>query len=289
MKKGILHGILAYGSWGLFPIFWKQLQSVDALQIIGHRIVWSFFVVSGLLLLLTKVSRKELIPSRNVLLVYVVASLLIGVNWLLYVWAVNSGHIVESSLGYFINPLFSVLFGIFFFGEKLRKLQILALLLATAGVVYLSLTVGSVPWIALSLALSFGLYGVVKKKASLPPLHGLLLETGLLFIPAVAYLLFREANQTAAFLHGSAKTNMLLLACGAITTFPLVFFASAAQKIPLSLLGFLQYLSPTLQFLTGVLLYQEPFSQERFAGFGLVWVALGVFAWDGRQHRKPKA
>ena len=289
MKKGILHGILAYGSWGLFPIFWKQLQSVDALQIIGHRIVWSFIVLSGLLLLLGKVTRKELIPSRKVLEVYVLASLLIGVNWLLYVWAVNSGHIVESSLGYFINPLFSVCFGIFFFGEKLRKLQVGALLMATGGVVYLSLALGSVPWIALTLALSFGLYGVVKKKASLPPLHGLLLETGLLFIPALLYLIFRETEQTAAFLHGPPKTSWLLLACGAITTFPLVFFASAAQKIPLSLLGFLQYLSPTLQFLTGVLLYQEPFSKERFIGFGMVWLALGVFAWDGRQSRKASS
>ena len=281
MNKGILHGILAYALWGLFPIFWKQLSEVEAFQIIGHRIIWSFAILFGVSVFIQRKSLKEMIPSFPNLKIYTAASILIGINWFLYVWAVNSGHIVESSLGYFINPLLSVLFGILFFKERLRTGQILPLILATTGVLYLSFALDSVPWIALSLAFSFGLYGVVKKLAPLHPIQGLTLETGILVLPALIFLIQRQVIGEGAFLHIDIRTNFLLIAAGIITTLPLLFFASAARKIPMSMLGFLQYLSPSLQFLCGILIYKEAFAREQFIGYGLVWLSLAIFALEG--------
>jgi chloramphenicol-sensitive protein RarD len=209
--------------------------------------------------------------------IYSIASVLLSVNWLIYVWGVNAGFIVETSLGYFINPLFSVLLGVVFLRERLRTLQWLPVVLAAAGVIYLTLTYGRPPWIALSLAVSFGLYGLVKKLAPLGSLYGLTLETAILFPIALLYLTFVDFSDTGAFLHESALTDVLLIGAGAVTTIPLLMFASAARQIPLTVIGILQYIAPTIQFLIGVFIYHEPFDQSRLIGFGLVWIALIIF------------
>jgi chloramphenicol-sensitive protein RarD len=208
---------------------------------------------------------------------YSIASLLIGGTWLTYVWAVNDGHIVETSLGYFINPLLSILLGLLILREKLRPVQWLPILLAFAGVTYLTVTFGRLPWIALTLAFSFGFYGLVKKLAPLSSLHGLTLETGILFLPALAYMIYVEINGTASFLHTGLVPDLLMIGAGAVTTIPLLMFASAAKRIPLTAIGILQYLAPTIQFLIGVFIYKETFDQTRLIGFGLVWLALIIF------------
>jgi chloramphenicol-sensitive protein RarD len=282
MNKGIWYGIGAYVTWGLFPIYWKWLHNVPALQLIGHRILWSFL----LLFIVILVSRQWRVfrvaaLKPHVLRIYFVAAVLIGINWLVYVWAVNAGFIVQVSLGYYINPLLNVLMGVLFLRERLRPLQWIPLGLAAAGVLYLTWAFGSLPWISLTLAFSFGIYGLVKKTAPLGSLYGLTLETGLLFLPALLYLLCADAIGQGAFLHTGAISDVLMMGAGLMTTIPLLMFASAARRIPLSLVGILQYIAPTLQFLLGVLVYGEPFTHTQLIGFGIVWVALILFAVEG--------
>lgn len=277
-KKGLWLAFGAYFTWGLFPIYWKWLQVVPALQLLGHRIIWSFLLLVAFLAVTRRWREFRGLLTKRVLAIYTAAALLIGVNWLTYVWAVNAGFIVETSLGYFINPLLSVALGVIFLGERLRPLQWLPILMAAVGVAYLTVTYGSLPWIALTLAFSFAIYGLVKKVAPLGSLYGLTLETGLLFLPALGWLTFSEATGTAAFLHAGPVVDLLLIGAGVVTTIPLLMFASAAQRIPLSMIGLMQYLAPTLQFSLGVLVYHEPFDQHRLIGFGVVWAAL-IFFW----------
>lgn len=278
MNKGIWNGIAAYAMWGFFPIYWKLLHDVPALQVIGHRIGWSFILLIAFILLTRqwKDFRSAALKPQTVG-IYSIASVLLSVNWLVYVWGVNAGFIVETSLGYFINPLFSVLLGVIFLREQLRTLQWLPVALAGAGVIYLTLTYGRPPWIALSLAVSFGLYGLVKKLAPLGSLYGLTLETAIVFPIALIFLTFVDFSGTGAFLHEGALTDLLLIGAGAVTTIPLLMFASAARQIPLTVIGILQYIAPTIQFLIGVLVYHEPFDRSRLIGFGLVWIALIIF------------
>jgi len=278
MNKGIWNGLAAYAMWGFFPIYWKLLHEVPALQVIGHRISWSFILLIAVILF-----TKQWQEFRSVALVpkvigiYALAGVLLSINWLVYVWGVNSGFIVETSLGYFINPLISVLLGVLFLRERLRTMQWVAVGLAAAGVIYLTFTYGRPPWIALSLAFSFGIYGFVKKMAPLGSLYGLTLETALVSPLALIYLLFVQFAGTGAFLHQGSLTDFLLIGTGAVTSIPLLMFASAARQIPLTMIGILQYIAPTLQFLIGVFLYHEPFDQSRLVGFSLVWLALMVF------------
>ncbi len=282
MNKGIWYGIGAYVTWGLFPIYWKWLHAVPALQLISHRTLWSFVMLFTFIFLSHQWSIFRAMALRpRVLRVYLLAAALIGINWLVYIWAVNAGHIVQVSLGYYINPLLNVLMGMLFLRERLRPSQWIPLGLAAAGVLYLNFAYGSVPWIALTLAFSFGLYGLVKKTAPLGSLYGLTLETGLLFLPALFYLLYSETTRQGAFLHGGAISDALLVGAGLMTTIPLLMFASAARRIPLSLVGILQYIAPTLQFLLGVLVYGEPFTHTQFIGFGIVWLALILFGVEG--------
>jgi chloramphenicol-sensitive protein RarD len=277
MKKGILFGIGAYAMWGFFPIYWKLLQAVPALQLLGHRIGWSFLLLGAVILITRQWVDFRAKLNKRTFLIYFVAALLIGINWLTYVWAVNANFIVETSLGYFINPLLSVLLGVIILREKLRPIQWIPILLASVGVIYLTVTYGKLPWIALTLAFSFGLYGLVKKLAPLGSLHGLTLETGILFLPALVYLSFSEVNGTGAFLHSGLATDLLLFGAGVVTTIPLLMFASAARQIPLTVVGLLQYIAPTLQFLLGVLVYKEPFDQAHLIGFSIIWLALVIF------------
>ena len=282
MNKGTWHAIGAYILWGLLPIYWKWLHHVPALQLISHRVVWSFLTLIVLILSVRQWPALRAAALRpRVLWVYTLAALLIGVNWLVYIWAVNNDFIVETSLGYFINPLLSVLMGVIFLRERLRPRQWAPIGLATLGVIFLTFVYGALPWIALSLAGSFAIYGLVKKKAPLGSLHGLTVETGLLFLPALAYLVYADSAGQGAFLHGGAGVDLLIAGAGVMTTVPLLLFASAAQRIPLSLVGILQYIAPTLQFLLGVLVYREPFTLAQFAGFAIVWLALVLFGLEG--------
>jgi chloramphenicol-sensitive protein RarD len=282
MKKGIWYAVGAYVIWGLFPMYWKWLHHVPALQLISHRIIWSLFTLLIALLFIKK--WRAFLQSaykKRVLYIYFGAALLIGINWLTYVWAVNAGYIVETSLGYFINPLLSVLLGVIFLHERLRRWQWVPIGLAAAGVLFLTIAYGSLPWIALTLAFSFGIYGLVKKTAPLGSLYGLTLETGILFLPAMFYLLYTDTNGQGAFLHTGLLSDALMVCAGLATTIPLLMFASATRRIPLSLVGILQYIAPTLQFLLGVLVYGESFTYIQFIGYGTVWVALVIFAVEG--------
>jgi chloramphenicol-sensitive protein RarD len=282
MKKGVWLALGAYAIWGLFPIYWKWLHQVPAVQLLGHRIVWSFaflMVAIGLGRQWRAFGAAAFKPQ--ILLIYLVAAILISINWLTYLFAVNSGFVVEASLGYFINPLISVLLALVVLRERLRPLQWVTIGLAAIGVVYVSLAYGSVPWFAVTLAISFGLYGLVKKTAPLGSLHGMALETGLLFLPAISYLLFAEATHQGAFLHTDLTGTLLMIGGGLITTVPLLLFGSAVQQIPLALVGVLQYVNPTLQFLLGTLVYHEPFSVAQFVGFSIVWIALILYGVEG--------
>lgn len=280
-NRGLWFAFGAYFIWGLFPIYWKLLKDVSALELIGHRIIWSFAMLAVFISLTAQWRKLRAVAfDGRVIRIYALAAVLIGANWLMYVWAVNAGFIVETSLGYFINPLLSVLLGVVIFREKLRPMQWLPVGLAALGVGYLTFIYGRPPWIALSLAFSFGFYGLVKKLAPLNSLYGLTLETGLLLLPALVYLMVIESNGSAAFLHTGLNADLLMIGAGLVTTVPLLMFASAAQRIPLSMIGVMQYFAPTLQFLIGVLVYKEPFSQAQFVGFAIVWVALIIFWLD---------
>lgn len=278
MNKGILNGIAAYAMWGFFPIYWKLLHQVPALQLLGHRIGWSF----GLLTIYILLSRqwndfRTQAFRRKTIGIYAIAGVLLSVNWLIYVWGVNAGFIVETSLGYFINPLLSVLFGVIFLRERLRPVQWLPIAIAAVGVIYLTVTYGRLPWIALSLAVSFGLYGLVKKLSPLGSVYGLTLETGIVFPVALVYLAVVQVNGAGAFLHDGLTVDLLLIGAGVVTTIPLLMFASAAKQIPLTIVGILQYIAPTIQFLIGVFIYKETFDTTRLIGFSLVWLALVIF------------
>lgn len=279
--KGYGYAIGAYLIWGLFPIYWKWLRSVDAPQLIGHRIGWSFLLLIGIIGVSGRWPEFRAVAlRRRMTLIYGAAALLISLNWLLYVWAVNSGYVVETSLGYFINPLLSVLLGVIFLRERLRPFQWLPIGLATAGVIYLGVVYGRWPGIALGLAFTFGAYGLVKKVSPLGSLYGLTLETGLLFLPAALYLWALDSTGAGAFLHQGSGTDLLLMGAGVVTTIPLLLFAAAAQRIPLSTIGLLQYMTPTMQFLLGVAVYKEPFNRNHLIGFSLIWVALALFGLE---------
>ena len=292
MHKGIFYAASAYILWGLLPLYWKPLREVPALETLSHRIVWCLAVV----LLLLAYRRHwawlgSVFRNRKVLATFIATSLLLSLNWFIYIWAVNVDRVVDASLGYFINPLVNVLLGMLFLKERLRFWQGMAVAVALAGVVYLTVSLGVLPWIALTLAGSFGLYGLLRKTATLNSLEGLTLETILLFLPALAYLLYREATGTAAFGAAGPTTTGLLAAAGVVTAAPLLFFASGARRLTLTLLGILQYIAPTLQFLIGVLIYHEPLGLARLIGFSLIWAALLIYTAEGilrsRQATKP--
>jgi chloramphenicol-sensitive protein RarD len=278
-SRGLWYGLTAYTLWGLFPVYFKLIGFVPAAQVIAHRIVWSFLLLTLVVALGSQ--RQKVTVTRGVVWLYAAAAALIAVNWFIYVWAVAHNFILETSLGYFITPLVNVLMGIVMLGERMRALQWAAVAFAAAGVGYLTVVYGTVPWIAMALALTFGTYGLVKKKAPLGSVVGLTLETGLLLLPALAYLGVTEWRGTGAFLQMGFSSMLLVAASGPITTLPLVLFAAAVQRIPLSSIGILQFIAPTVQFGLGVLVYEEPFSRQQFVGFALVWVAVFIFGTDG--------
>ncbi|MBK8935710.1 MAG: EamA family transporter RarD [Chloroflexi bacterium] len=293
-NKGIWYGIIAYTMWGVFPIYWKTIKHVPALQTLSHRMVWSFV---ALLIVLTVAQRwrwvAPVLRQPKTLLTFLLTATLLSVNWLVYIWAVNAGFIVESALGYFINPLVNVLLGMIFLRERLRPWQAIAVIIAASGVIYLTITYGALPWIALTLAFTFGIYGLLRKTAVLNSLEALSLETAWMFLPAFVYLTAQQVNGTAVLGHTTAVTNILLVGAGFITVLPLLLFGAAARRVTLITLGILQYIAPTLQFLIGVFVYKEPFSHTQLIGFSVIWLALVIYTGDAivrhrqRQRQRP--
>ena len=285
MRKGILSAASAYILWGFFPIYFKFIETASPIEIIGHRVAWTFIFLSGLLTF--RHQWYWLYPSlknRRTLLLAICAALLLGLNWFTYIWAVISGFIIESSLGYFINPLFSILLGVLILRERLRPAQWVPVGLATVGIIYLTYLYHRPPWIALVLAFSFGTYGLIKKVSPLPSIKGLTMEMGVLFIPALGYLVYLEFIGKASFGHNGLIFSALLVFTGVITAAPLLLFASGVRNIPLYLTGLLQYITPTLQFLIGMLVYKEPFSPHQLVGFALIWLALGIYTLEAIIH-----
>lgn len=275
--SGLFYALACYSSWGIFPLYWKMLSSVPSDQILAHRVIWS--VVFILIILLTTRNRTVALylKDKRILGLLFITGLLIGGNWFVYIYAVNHNHIVEASLGYYINPLVNVLLGVVFLRERLKKAQIVAVALALAGVSWLTFHLGRVPWISLYLAVSFAVYGLIRKKANLESLPGLLIETLLLSPLAIYYLWFVQQHGTGMFLNHSWLTDLLLILGGPVTAIPLFWFGKAATRIPLSTIGFIQYLSPTLQLLIGLVVYKEPFSPVYMISFGLVWAGLILY------------
>jgi chloramphenicol-sensitive protein RarD len=277
-NRGIAAAVASFVMWGLLPIYWKLMASVPAHEILCHRMAWSLLVTVALLAGSGKLNGFiSVFRQRGKFLYFLLTAAILSVNWLVYIWAVNNGYIVEASLGYFINPLVSVCFGVLFLKERLSPPQWLSVFLAFVAVCYLTFLYGSFPRIALLLAATFSSYGLLRKITTVPPLEGLCLETTILFLPALLVLLVIEVRGDSAFLHAPASITVLLAGSGVVTSVPLLLFCYAAQKIPLYLVGILQYLAPTISLFVGVYVYHEPFSPERMVGFAIIWLALAIF------------
>lgn len=278
---GLLNGFAAYGMWGLVPLFWPLMKPSGAVEILAHRMVWSLVVVGAVLLVMRRWAwAGELLRQPRKLGLVAIAATVITVNWGVYIWSVNSGHVVEASLGYFINPLVTIALGVLLLKERLRPVQWAAVGVCFAAVGVLTIGYGRPPWISLCLAFSFGTYGLVKKKVNLGGIESLAAETAIQFLPALAYLLWLGAKGEATFATEGAGHAALLAATGVVTALPLVCFGAAAIRVPLSTLGLLQYLAPVFQFLLGILYFHEAMPPERWAGFALVWVALSLLTFD---------
>ncbi|MFJ7194379.1 MULTISPECIES: EamA family transporter RarD [unclassified Streptomyces] len=280
-RAGLLSGIGAYGLWGLVPLFWPLLKPAGAIEILAHRMVWSLGFVAVALLVLRRWSWiGELVRQPRKLGLISVAAATITVNWGLYIWSVNNGHVVEASLGYFINPLVTIAMGVLLLGERLRPVQWVAVGTGFAAVLVLAIGYGRPPWISLVLAFSFATYGLMKKKVDMGGLESLTAETAVMFVPALGYLLWLGARGESTFASDGAGHAALLASAGLVTAVPLVLFGAAAIRVPLSTLGLLQYLAPVFQFVLGILYFHEAMPPERWAGFALVWLALILLTWD---------
>jgi chloramphenicol-sensitive protein RarD len=286
-NKGVFYALGAYFLWGILPIYWKQLNHVPATQAFGSRIV-SCFLILILLITLRKEWPvfKQAVFNRKALLLFLLTGLLLGANWLTFIWAVSANHIVETSLGYFINPLVNVALGVLFLREKLRPMQWVPVGMAAVGVIYLTLQYGALPWIALTLAFTFGFYGLLKKTAPTGGLNSMTVEMAFLSVPAITYFMILGVSGEAVFATASPLTLFLLAGTGVITVTPVLLFTAAARSIPLSLVGILQYIHPTLQFLIGVLVYKEAFTKTDLVGYAFVWAALLLFWMEGTLNKR---
>lgn len=283
MFRGILSAVGAYLLWGILPVYWKQISYVPAYEILAHRVVWSFFFMFAIILATRSLEQfidetVQIWHNRKKLAGLFIASFLISINWLIYIWAVNESRIVETSLGYYINPLVSVLLGIIVLKEKISFWQTVSFALAAIGVINMTASFGSVPWISLSLALSFAFYGMCKKVLNIGAVTATTLETLIVAPIAVIYLIYLEGQGVASFSLSAPETAAFLLGAGAVTATPLLLFAGGANRLPLSLLGFTQYLSPTISLTLGVLLYHEPFTNTHLISFSAIWLALAIFS-----------
>ena len=289
-RAGLTFGFAAYLMWGAFPLFFPLLAPAGTVEILAQRMAWSLIVVVILLRFGHGFGGvRAILRDRRRFAMLTVAAVLVSINWGVYIYAVNSGHVVESSLGYFINPLVTILLGVVVLRERLRRLQWLAVAIGAGAVVVITVDYGRLPWIALVLAGSFGLYGFVKKQIGVPAVDSLAIETGVLFVPAVIAIVVLQAQGNLAFGHSSVGNSLLLASCGVITAVPLLFFAAAAGRLPLSTIGLMQYMTPVLQFAVGVGIRHESVPFSEYIGFGLVWLALIVLVVDGlgeSRHRR---
>ena len=290
-SRGLWAAILSFLLWGVMPLYWHLLKAVPSLQIVLQRIVWSaLFVAAFLLWRDGRGWLKQALAQPRLRWALALSGVLIAFNWGLYIWAVNAGHVVETALGYFINPLLNVVIGVLFLKERLRAMQWLSVAIAFAGVLWLTFQYGRFPWIAMALATSFGLYGVIRKLVQVDSVTGLGVESAYLLPPVLALLLWFEASGQGVVAAGHGGwTWALLVLSGIATALPLVGFAYAVRRVPLTTVGILQYIAPTLQFLIGVFLLHEPFDRARLVGFACIWLALAVFAGEGlwRSRRPP--
>jgi len=288
-KKGIIYAILAFTFWGLVPIYFKLVQSVSPIEILIHRILWSVVFLSILIIFTKQIPNlKKLLKDRKRLKILFLTSVLVSTNWLIFIWAVSNNQITEASMGYFINPIVNVILGMLFFSEKPTKLQKLAILFAIFAIINELISFGSIPLISLSLALSFGFYGMLRKKISLPSVTGLYIETLIVTPFALMYFIYLVINSKSAFVFPPKYISWVLMSAGLITVIPLLWFNAAATRIPLVKLGFLQYIGPTISFLLGVFAYNEPFDEKKFITFSFIWIALVAFSLDSRFSKKSR-
>ncbi|WP_085524598.1 EamA family transporter RarD [Tuberibacillus sp. Marseille-P3662] len=280
---GALAAVGAYTLWGVMPIYWKLIDAASAQEVLGHRIVWSFVFMIVVLLVSGKLKRfftdlRAIVKTPKKLLIITGASIVISINWYTYIWAVGHDHVVQASLGYYINPLISVLLGVLFLKEKLSFWQIISFVLAFIGVLMMTIQVGVFPWVALMLAMSFGLYGLLKKLVKMGAMTGLTIETLIMTPVALLYLFYIDTNGGGAFTFTEPKVALLLIGAGIITAVPLLLFATGANRISLAMVGFFQYIAPTIMLILGIILYHEPFNHDRLLSFILIWVSLILFS-----------
>jgi chloramphenicol-sensitive protein RarD len=279
-RTGLFFGIAAYGLWGLFPLYWPLLEPANAFEIVAHRALWTLVFCTVILAFRKELkSTLALIKNRRIALALLLATVLISINWLTYIWATNHSHVVESALGYYINPLIVIGFGTIAYREKLRRFQIYSVAVAAVGVLVLTIDYGHLPYIALTLAISWGCYGVVKKHLGLGSLESLAIETLIAGVPYLIYLLWLGNHGKGEFGH-HPKVTILLILAGVVTAIPLLFFNGAATRLPLSVTGLLQYINPTIQFMLGVFLRHEQMSAGRWVGFFIIWISLIFLATD---------
>ena len=287
---GVIYAGAAFLIWGLAAVYWKELKSVPPLEIIAHRVAWSFFFLLPLIVLQRQWAEfAAILKNLRMLLILLTSALLVAANWLIYVWAVNNDHLLQASLGYYINPLVNVVLGMVFLKERLRLPQVIAVLLAAAGVLYLTVQYGRFPWIAIGLAMSFGLYGLIRKMAPVSSLVGLAVETLLLSLPAIGYLFYLDFQGTGSLFRISLNLDLLLIGCAPLTAIPLLFFTAGAKRLYLSTVGLMQYIGPSGMFLLAVFYYHEPFSTAQVWTFVMIWSALAIYSTDSviyfRRHR----
>jgi len=286
-KQGIIYAILAFTFWGLVPIYFKLLQSVNPVEILIHRILWSVVFLSILIVLTKQTSNlKKILKDKKKLKILFLTSILVSTNWLIFIWAVSNNQITEASLGYFINPIVNVILGILFFSEKPTKFQKFAILFAIFAILNELISFGSIPLVSLSLALSFGFYGMLRKKISLPSVAGLYIETLIVSPFATMYFIYLVLNSQNAFVFPLSHISWILMSAGLITVIPLLWFNAAATRIPLVKLGFLQYIGPTISFLLGVFAYNELFDTKKLITFSFIWIALIFFTLDSKYLKK---
>ena len=285
--SGVVCASSAFLIWGLSPVYWKVLRDIPALEIIMHRVIWSFLFLIIVFVFMGHWNEfADAVKKPRTFMILLPTTLLLGINWFIYIWAVNNDHILQASLGYFINPLINVLLGMVFLKERLRRLQTISLILAGVAVLYLTFQYGEFPWIALSLAFAFGFYGLIRKVAPISPLVGLSVEMFFLFGPALAYILFLHNKGVGALFHISIKIDFFLMGTAFLTAFPLLLFITGTRRLNLSTVGFLQYITPSSMFLLGVFLYNEPLSIAQLIAFVLIWTALFIYSTDAaRQYR----
>jgi chloramphenicol-sensitive protein RarD len=285
LNRGLLFGASTYGIWGLLPLYWRLLDNAGAIEVLAHRFVWTLGIIALLLWVRPQAGWWRALRQRPAALRFLAAAaIVIAFNWYLYIWGVNHARVVETSLGYFISPLVTVVLGVVLFCERLRRPQWLALGLAAVAVAWLTIDYGRVPWVAIGLALSFATYGVLKKKAATGAVEGLAVEATIIMPVVLGYLVWLEFMGRATFGHDGWSTTLLLIAAGPATAIPLLFFAGAVRRIPLTYLGLLQYLTPSVQFVLGVFVFGEPMPPERLAGFALIWAALAIFTGENLLH-----